>query len=58
MLNWLRAPDPAELQPGRPAWLTDVELLIVDFGCLVHRFPIAEEAMREDLRQLLGRRYW
>ena len=33
-----------------PEWLHGVDLLIVDFDCLVGRSPIREIAMRDDLR--------
>ncbi len=41
-----------------PKWLHDVDLLIVDFDCLVSRFPVREIAMRADLRDFFQRTYW
>ena len=58
MLGLFTTSRPAPLQVELPPWLDDVDLLVVDFECLVSRFPVRELAMRQELRDHFQRTYW
>ena len=52
------APEAVSYQVDSPRWLDDIELLIVDFECLVTRFAVPEFALRQDLRDYCQRNHW